>query len=111
MTTGPNKLELFRLRKMQKFIWISLVFAGIVVLFILYLSARPIILEEYCMPKAEEEAKKYSKFLVEPPQDLIEAYKNRPEIIDANSQPSPYYVELLRCELKLSKRLYPFLHL
>lgn len=111
MINFPNKKEIIKLQKSQKFALFVFSFVIFIVLFILYLFARPIILEEYCMPRAQEAAKKYSQYLIEPPKDLIEAYKSRPYLIDEHSQPSPYYVELLRCELKLSKRLYPFLHL
>lgn len=92
-------------------LWLLYGSALLVVVLTVYLLARPIILEEYCMPKAHEAAKQYSQFLIEPPQDLIIAYKHRPYIISEDTQPTPYYVELLRCELRLNKRLYPFLHL
>lgn len=109
MKNLPNKKEIIKLLKLQK---LALVFFSIVIfiaLFILFLFLRPIILEEYCVSRASAAAKKNTEYLVEPPEDLIKAYKDEPNIINEHSQPSPYYVELLRCELKLSKKLYPFL--
>lgn len=111
MINGPTKQELGKLLKLHKFATIVFCFVIFSVLFMFYLFLRPIILEEYCMSRAREEASKYKEYLIEPPKDLVEAYKDKPYIIDENSQPSPYYVELLKCELKLSKKLYPFLHI
>lgn len=99
------------LDNIHSILWLLYGSALLVVVLTVYVLARPIILEEYCMPKAQEAAKQYSQLLIEPPQDLIIAYKQRPYVISKDSQPTPYYVELLRCELRLSKRLYPFLHL
>lgn len=111
MKNDPTKSQFKFLQKIYNIVWIIMGIFSLIVIVVGYLFARPIILEEYCMPKAREEAKKYKEIFAKPPEDLLDEYKNRPEIINKNSQPTRYYVELLRCELSLSKRLYPFLHL
>lgn len=110
MKSSPTKQELRYLNKIHKAMWIFIGCFGFIAIFAIYIFAGAIIIDEYCTRKALKETKYYGESLIKPPKDLIEVYKNYPDIINENSQPTPYYVEFLRCKLKTSKQLYPFIH-